>query len=60
MTNYRIVEIEFDNGDKKYRLEKSAPGGEWVSVYQHESLEEIRAAKLKRETQTTVKVKVIE
>jgi hypothetical protein len=56
MTNdswsFRIVALEYDNGDVTYVLETDKGSkDEWSSIFRSPDLEEIRAAKAKREAQ---------
>ena len=60
---FRIVEQEYDNGDKVYILESDkGVADNWQSIYRNSKLSEVRAIKQERETKsfTPAKTKVIE
>ena len=57
---YRIVELEREDTSIIYVLEREEGNGEWFSVWRNEDLDEVRAAKKKREGRDVVKRRVIE
>lgn len=60
MEKYRIVEREYQDGGKRYILEKfNSIVDSWMSVYSHADLMEIKAAKAEREAKENYKDKVI-
>lgn len=61
--NYRIVELTRQDGSVVYVLEREDSENQygWSSVWRHEDLEEVRAAKRKRENPVAgTKMRVIE
>ena len=63
VANFRIVELTRSDDSIIYILEKEDPSNEfgWSSVWRHTDLEEVRAAKRKRENpMPNPKVRVID
>lgn len=60
--NFRIVEQEYDNGDKMYVLESDKGGQLWTSIYRNPDLEDVRKIKAERELSPAkpMKMRVIE